>query len=262
LKSHSGWFLETGSDLAERGVKAYVFDRRGSGLSDGARGHAEAYRDWLEDIRAVVQLAREEHPGKPVHLLGHCFGAKLALGFALRFPKLAETLSLIAPPQFSLKADISLPEKAKVAWGALWGRRLRLRVPIRDDMFTRDPERCQFIREDELKLESVTAQFYMQVFWMDRWLHRALPSLAVPTLVMVGREDVVVDPFKVQSRLFPRLGCRRKAMEVFDCWHDLLFEPLRMQVLERVVSWLRGDGDLRSSPNRVPKPLQVAGEAR
>ena len=29
LKSHAGWFLRTGGDLAELSVKAYVFDRRG-----------------------------------------------------------------------------------------------------------------------------------------------------------------------------------------------------------------------------------------
>ncbi len=238
LKSHSGWFLETGSALAQREIKVYLTDRRGSGRSEYTRGDIEDYRHWFEDIRAIVNLAGNQNPGVPLHLLGHCFGAKLAMGFALTHPGLAQGLILIAPPQCSLKVDITFSEKCKVAAALLLRRNWGVQVPIRDDMFTRNLEKIRFIREDALKLETMTTRLCWEIFKMDLWLNRRLPQLKQPTLVLLADEDQVVDNEKIKDKFFPRVGSSQKALEVFDCMHDLFFEPERERVIDRIANWV------------------------
>ena len=239
LKSHSQWFFSSGEDFARQGVKPYVFDRRGSGRSTAARGDIGNYHDWLEDIHAVVGLAKQDNPGLACHLLGHCFGAKLALGYALLHPGEIVSLALIAPPQSAIKADITLWDKWKVACSLLPGVSCNIPVPVTDEMFTRDPAKLEFIQSDGLRLQEMTARFCLAVRKMDRWINRNLEDIRIPVFVLLAKEDPVVDNKKVRARFFPRLGAVNKKLSEFDCYHHLLFEPLRERVIEEITDWMR-----------------------
>src|SRR2546430_1629099 len=83
LQSHAQWFAECAETLFARGFAVYALDRRGSGSSPGVRGDIGLYTEWFEEVASVIRLARTEFPGVPAHLVGHCFGANLALGCAL-----------------------------------------------------------------------------------------------------------------------------------------------------------------------------------
>lgn len=238
LKSHSTWFLEVGADLSKKGIKVYACDRRGSGKSECARGDSKDYRLWLKDIHSMVILSRKENPHLTPHLLGHCFGAKLALGYALSYPKKVQSLILIAPPQNSLRADITPFEKIKVFLSFLSGKKFNVAVPIRDDMFTRVPEKSKFIQEDKLKLEHITTQFCLEIFKLDRLISKQFTRLSLPILVLLAREDQVVDNFKIQTKFFAQLRTLQKDLEVFDCMHDLFFEPYHAKVINRIAEWI------------------------
>jgi alpha-beta hydrolase superfamily lysophospholipase len=238
LKSHSGWFLEACEEMAKRSIKVYSFDRRGSGRSTERRGHIADFRDWLKDIRAMTQLARQENEGKSPHLLGHCFGAKLALAFALSYPQEAKSLTLIAPPQFALKADITPFEKLKVLGTMLTGMEWEVEVPAKDEMFTKNPEKNLFIKADDLRLQNMTTTLCRETFKIDRWINKNLSQLTLPILVLLAKEDEIVDTNKIQRVLFKRLNGNQKAMETYDCYHDLFFEPFFERVIARIDRWV------------------------
>jgi alpha/beta superfamily hydrolase len=63
--------------LAANGVETYQFDYRGTGESTG-RFEENAFRAWLEDLKAVTQFARTATPGCPLVLQGYRMGALLA----------------------------------------------------------------------------------------------------------------------------------------------------------------------------------------
>jgi alpha-beta hydrolase superfamily lysophospholipase len=239
LKSHSGWFLDAGRDLAERGIKVYAFDRRGSGRSEAERGDIQDYRLWLDDLDAMAALAAREHPDEKPHLLGHCFGAKLAVAYALRHSEKVQSLILVAPPQFSLKADLPPWQKGKVLLAALLRKKWSIPVPIRDEMFTRNPEKLRFIREDPLRLQVMTTRLCWEVFRLDRWMNRRLRHLELPVLVLLSHNDLVVDNARIVSKFLPRLGGRLKEVEGFDCGHQLFFDPGSDQVIARVEGWVK-----------------------
>ena len=136
-------------------------------------------------------------------------------------------------------SDITFLEKCKVLMTLLSGKKLWVRVPVRDDMFTRDPEKTKAIREDEIKLEMMTTHFCREVLKMDRWVNNNLNRMCVPTLILLASEDDVVDISRIQTKLFPRLGASSKALEVYNCYHHLFFEPHGTEVVERIVKWIR-----------------------
>lgn len=238
LKSHAGWFLDTGRHFAEHGIKVYAFDRRGSGHSHEPRGHIDDYQQWILDLQRVIELAKQEHPDCPIHVMGHCFGARIAMGHAILHPEAAKSLIMIAPPQFSLKVDITLADKINVLKTLMRGQQYTVRVPVDDTMFTRIPEKLDFIKHDELRLQEWTTGCCWQSNKLDKFVAKHISQISKPTLILLANEDDVVDNRRIGSQLAQRLSSRHLAIETFDSYHHLFFEASRDKVLNRVINWL------------------------
>ncbi|HEY7101616.1 MAG TPA: alpha/beta fold hydrolase, partial [Mycobacteriales bacterium] len=82
IASHAGWFAETATDLGHNGVEVYGLDRRGSGHSEGPRGHLDRYERALDDVEQLVRLVGAEHPQVPVFLAASSWAAKLGVVYA------------------------------------------------------------------------------------------------------------------------------------------------------------------------------------
>ncbi|QVM90627.1 alpha/beta fold hydrolase [Pseudomonas entomophila] len=70
--------------LFAQGFDVLTYDYRGIGESRPAslRGFQASWSDWGRlDFEAMLQLAATEHPGQPVHVVGHSFGG-WAIGLA------------------------------------------------------------------------------------------------------------------------------------------------------------------------------------
>lgn len=96
---NTNWFAVKGI-LAER-FTLYAVDRRGRGETSATEGHSTGAE--FEDIAAVVRSAPE-----PVFLLGHSYGAQVALGTAAIVPELVRELVLYEPPVASSMTDDQL----------------------------------------------------------------------------------------------------------------------------------------------------------
>jgi pimeloyl-ACP methyl ester carboxylesterase len=89
MGDRNDWF-ETARRLSAT-YRVTAFDRRGRGHSDDSPDYS--IEREIEDLHAVVEAA-----GPPVYLVGHSFGAVLALLAAARFGELIAKLVLYEPP--------------------------------------------------------------------------------------------------------------------------------------------------------------------
>ena len=236
LQSHAQWFAEAADLLLGRGFSVYAVDRRGSGSSPGVRGDIARYTDWFEEVAEVARLARDDAPGAPVHLVGHCFGANLVLGCALTQRPAIRSLVMLTPGLFVLP-DYTPAEKLRLLAAGLLRPRARFRVPQDDDLFTRDPEVLAWIEADTLGAKTVTARGLMQTGLMLRWLRRNAGRLAVPLLVLEATRDRIADNARCRALLEPALGDRCRFVP-FEAEHFLLAEPCRDEVIEALVEWV------------------------
>jgi acylglycerol lipase len=240
LQSHAQWFAEAADALLERGLSVYAVDRLGSGSSSGVRGDISSYRDWFDELADVARQARVEYPDAPVHLIGHCFGANLALGCALAGK--ADVASVVMlTPGFYVLPDYTLSEKLRILAGAFLAPHARFRVPQDDDLFTREPDVLAWIQSDGLGARTLTARCLWQINRMLGALRRDAGHLSVPLLVLEAARDRLSDSERNRALIEPAFGDRCRWI-TFDAEHFLLAESCRDEVIDALAAWARGDG--------------------
>lgn len=246
IQSHGAWYVETAAQLARHGFSVYLTDRRGSGSNAGPRGFVRSRKQVLDDLGRFVELAKTDHPGLPAFVMGCCWGAKPALAYALQAQRDLTGLILVCPA-LRVKVDLSLAQKLKVAAGQLFAPHWQVPIPLTPEMFTTDPVRLQFIREDSLSLRTATARFFFESFLWDRGLTKKPERLTLPALLIQSGSDPIVDHEWVR-RWFDGVGSENKRYVLYpDSDHILDFDGRRETYRQDLLAWLDSVAPLKSA---------------
>jgi acylglycerol lipase len=95
---HLGLYDALARRLTADGHAVHAFDAVGHGRSDGERAVIESWDHLVDDARHLAELAREQHPGSPLVVIGHSGGAVAATLLALRSPEIPDALVLSGGP--------------------------------------------------------------------------------------------------------------------------------------------------------------------
>jgi alpha-beta hydrolase superfamily lysophospholipase len=83
---HGGRYGHVARTLTARGAVVYADDHLGHGRSDGERALITDFEHVVDDLHTVSGIARAEHPGIPLILVGHSMGGLLSGRYAERWP--------------------------------------------------------------------------------------------------------------------------------------------------------------------------------
>jgi alpha-beta hydrolase superfamily lysophospholipase len=236
IASHGGWFADTAAWLAGEGVAVHAPDRRGSGRSDGPRGHLDDYEQAAADARLFLDLAAAEHPGRPVFLAASSWAAKLGVVLASR-PDPPAGLLLLGP---GLLATVNLPPARRLA--VLAGHSVRptarLPIPLTPELYTAEPGAREWIRADPLRLLDATLSFYWQTARLDRARAAASAGLRLPLLVMQGEADAMMDVAGTRVWFDGLATADRTYLGYPGAGHTLDFEPDPGRYRADLLAWL------------------------
>lgn len=240
IESHGGWFEASASRLAESGFAVLLPDRRGSGRNQADRGDTPSAGRLLLDVRELAQALRARLADRKAHLLGVSWGGKLALAAMSWAPDLFASLTLVAPGLFP-RLDLPVKDKLRVAISAVAARRRRFSIPLHDpQLFTSNPERVRFIRDDPLRLQEATASLLVASWWLDRRARRlgvTKPPRAIH-LFLAGQDRIIYN--EPTRRLVRELtGTDLAITEYQSACHTLEFEPDPEPFFGDLVAWLR-----------------------
>jgi alpha-beta hydrolase superfamily lysophospholipase len=244
-QSHAGWLLETGRVLARAGVRVHALDRRGSGHSDGVRGDAASYRDWLDDYLAALARVRRRAAGLPLTILGQSLGGCIAAACAIEAPELHDAL-LLSGPAFDLLHEKLPTDKQTTIRRDRSAEHYAVRVS--DEQYTHDRERLAFMAADERMTRALTGRFLAAQLDLEERL-RALPagSLPRPAGLLVAREDTIVRVPTVRDR-FLALAPQGTVTELPGDEHYLEYSAARAEWWSLATSFaLSGGARLRSA---------------
>lgn len=177
-----------------------TLDHRGQGASGGIRGDVETYDHYVEDLKTVVDQVIGD---APYVALAHSMGG-LILSLAVLQDKLHPQSMVLASPFFGLPRA-SLPpgfvnRLAKTLHSAGLGKR-KLGIAnskpgrFKRNRLTHDRGRFEAMQACPYPVPSATIQWIAESVKAIETIHqpKLLEQLSIPTLVMIGSKETVVD---------------------------------------------------------------------
>jgi alpha-beta hydrolase superfamily lysophospholipase len=235
VKSHSGYYAWVADQFVANRLAVYALDLHGRGKSDGERFYLDKFRDYLDDVNALMTFAKSQEPGLPVFLLGHSAGGVVSSVYALEHQ--AELAGLICE---SFAFQVYAPEFALAVVKGLSHVAPHAHVlNLKTEDFSRDPRVVQFMLNDPLIAHEVQpTRTVAELVLADERLKREFPLITLPVLILHGTADKVTKPGGSQL-FFDTAGSRDKTLKMYDGYaHDLLNDLGKEKVMADIQAWI------------------------
>lgn len=235
FNAHSGYMVWPGEQFAANGFASYALDLRGRGKSEGERFYVEDFQDYLDDVTKLVQIAREENPGKPVFMLGHSAGGVIATSYV--YDHQDEIEGLVC---HSFAFDVGLPHLVQLALEGVGYLAPHLHVfSLNNADFSRDPAAVERMNTDPLiAKESQPAETASEMLKAAARLKENMPNFKIPVLIIHGTEDKATRPEGSQY-FYDHAGSSDKTLKLYEGhYHDLLADVGKEEVFADIIGWL------------------------
>jgi len=267
LAEHSGRYAELAAALNAAGYAVYAHDHRGHGLAAatpddlGFFADAHGWRKCLDDLARVQQRIREDHPGRPIVLLGHSMGSFLARHYASGWGETLAGLVLCATDgRPSVPARVGRLVARFERWRLGPRGRSRLIYALSFGSFNQAfaPNRTRFdwLSRDTAEVDAYAADPFCGFdsttqLWVD--LLDAFDEIArpfrvaripkrLPIYVITGLRDPVSKNGRSVRRLlrdYREAGLERVEQRFYrDARHELFHETNRAEVTRDLITWL------------------------
>jgi alpha-beta hydrolase superfamily lysophospholipase len=225
---HGGRYAHVAEALAARGAVVYADDHIGHGRSDGERALITNFDHVLDDLYSLSQIARTEHPGIPLVLVGHSMGGLLSGRFGQRWPDevsgLAFCGSVIGDWQWA-RDVLDAPELPHVEFDPLDVSR----DPAAGASYAADP----LVYHGQYKRGLLQAE----VAALDQFAAN-IDKLTMPVAVLHGTEDPFV-PYERSVQAVQDMPTDDVTIHLYEGGrHEVLNEINRDEVISDLASWI------------------------
>lgn len=226
---HIGRYEHVAERLLAEGAVVLGPDHHGHGRSPGERAEIERGEDLTADLHLVAELARADHPGLPVVLIGHSMGGLIATRYAQQHGDDLAALVISGPViggnegiQMLLQMD-PIPD-----------------VPIDPDVLSRDPAVGAAYKTDPLVYHGPFKRPTLEALSAGVLAVAEDGSLGdLPTLWVHGSEDALapIDPTRKAIELIR--GPRFEERVYEGARHEVFNEINRDEVIGDVADFIR-----------------------
>jgi len=235
FNAHSGMYQWAAEQFVAIGYAVYALDLRGRGNSDGERFYVGDIADYVNDLSALIRLAKSREQGLPLFLLGHSAGGVVACAYALDHQ--ANLAGLISE---SFAYRVPAPAFALTILNWLGGVAPHLGVlKLKNRDFSRDPAVVQAMNSDPLIAnENQPAGTIAALIRAGQRLTREFSRITLPVLILHGTADKATVPAGSQF-FFDTAGSKDKTIKFYDGhFHDLLNDVGKEGVMADIKGWI------------------------
>ena len=238
---HSGRYEAFGRWFADRGSAVHAFDHQGHGRSQGPRNYVASFADYLDDLDALLEVVRGEHPGLDVVLVGHSMGGLITAAFARE--RKPDVLGVVlSGPALALGQPLS--------GSKLWLAKLMRQVAPRfltdgglpADGLSRDPEVRRLYEEDPLVDTRITPALALAMLDAMKRTAGGGAEVEVPMLLLHGGDDPLCSPSGSEgfAASLPAGSAPPSMLKIYPgLLHEIFNEPEREEVFRDLLGWVR-----------------------
>jgi acylglycerol lipase len=235
FNAHSGHYLWVAEQLQRYGLAVYAVDLRGRGKSDGERFYVDSFKDYTDDVDAVMAVVKTREPGLPIFLLGHSAGGVVSCMYTLEHQAdlaglVCESFAFQVPaPDFALAVLKGISHLAPHAHV----------LPLKNVDFSRDPKWVEAMNADPLIAHEVQpSKTVAEMVRADERLKKEFPLFTLPVLILHGTMDKATK-FSGSQMFFDNASSKDKTLKLYEGhFHDLLNDVGKEGVLGDIQAWL------------------------
>lgn len=239
LFQHSGRFEELAAALDMPDTQVFAWDARGHGRSDGVRGYAQHFMEWVRDADEFIRHISYQHdiPVSAMVLVGHSVGSVITATWVHDYAQPIRGM-ILSSPAFKVKLYAPFALAALRLWQKLKPDGF-VRSYVKPKMLTHDSSEVESRRRDPLISPQIAIPVLISLFDTAKRVLNGAASIQVPTLILSAGRDFVVHT-KPQQTFFDRLGSRTKLFEVFPAFfHEIFHESARDQAIEKLRTFVQ-----------------------
>ncbi|HTM57584.1 MAG TPA: lysophospholipase [Candidatus Udaeobacter sp.] len=240
LGEHGGRYAALAEPLVRANYTVVTLDLPGHGEAPGPRGDLTSWVTTRDSVVPAMFTASRGLPGQPMELqrvlLGHSMGGVMALDYALAHPR--DLLACIASAP-ALKS--AMPPWWKLALANV----ARVTSPsagfphgLDESGMSRDPEVLAQRKSDPLLHDRISPRLYFGLEEARQRVMRDARRLQVPTLLIQGAADRVVDPRGALEFCGAAPHGMTRLVTIRDGFHEVFNEPSRDEAIRDVIAWL------------------------
>lgn len=269
---HSGRYANLLRFFGKSDINFYSFDMRGHGRSEGRRGHADSFDQYVRDLSDFASEVLKREQKDRFFLLGHSLGGAVALRYSQEGINQDNILGLIlSAPALMVRMDFKKQLK-KIAAGFLSKISPSTIVDAELDLqfLSHDPDVIEAYRQDPLVHGKVSLRMGSELLEIGPKLIKKAGVLRCPVLILHGQEDGIVD-VNGSAELYKNLIYRNKRIKIYPgLYHELMNEypEHREVVFQDIQAFLetlfreRILPDTKDSSLKLKKKTQSAGKKK
>ena len=237
-----GWLIEA---WRSSGFHVIMGDLPGQGMTTRAnRGHIDSFDEYILEVKEWVEAAYEFD--LPVFLLGHSMGGLVAIRM-LQEERVEIAGLILSSPCLGL---VNYPSKMldMLSHGLnVLVPTMRMSPGLTVEMATRNEDVRAVDANDALYITKVSIRWYRELIAaMEQAFENMSKVQDVPTLLLQGGDDKIVDKRSVQEWFNNAPLSEKRYKEWPNCYHEVFNEPEREEIFDYahdfVISQLKAIG--------------------
>ena len=236
---HSECYLRLVNALESSGWTILAWDLRGHGRSEGQRGFALSFLDYVRDFEVFwKEVVSRYQTTNPTVFFAHSLGGLIQLKAFSGIQGATSQAQILSSPFLGLALEVPPYKEAAAHVLRNWLPHLTLSNEIRNDDLTRDPMVLEEFSRDPLRHNKISSGVYLGAQECQPALLAKPQIWKGPWLLLLAENDPVVST-KVNLQFFERLEMQHKTCVVFENRkHELINDLGREEVFDRIRDFL------------------------
>jgi alpha-beta hydrolase superfamily lysophospholipase len=238
---HSDCYLRLINALDGQKWNFIGWDLRGHGKSEGLRGYAKDFDEYVLDYNIFLELCLgfSETKNRPIVLLGHSMGGLIQTCSLSEKKKNNIAGQILSSPLFGVA--VAVPEWKDKGAGLLNSLlpKLTMGNEIKNDMLTRDLDVMREYEQDTYRHNRISSGVYLGFKREFKRILSRAAEITVPTLMHISDNDPIVSS-ESALKFFDAIASPQKTLKIVEGGkHELYNDTVRAEVFKFVIEFLQ-----------------------
>jgi alpha-beta hydrolase superfamily lysophospholipase len=189
---HSDAYHRVINYYSDKGYEFWGWDMRGHGRSEGVRGYAKSFQDYIQDYEIFLNLMlKRVDRKKPVFLLSHSMGGLIQLAGLMQRDQTPFQAQVVSAPLLGVAVAVPPIKQFAAEMFEKFLPKVTLGNELDSAMLTRDPEIMREYEKDPLRHTRMSSGVYLGFVKLQHNIAGQGEQIKIPSLFQCAEKDPV-----------------------------------------------------------------------